>query len=94
MRRTPGRDGLPSLGIDCVFLTAPVTPLRIYNSFALTTHAAPGLLQQQLPQQGVRSRGWDQASGPALQKQLVVRHKRLSCGASLVAAGVESTAIH
>ena len=25
MRRTPGRDGLPSLGIDCVFLTAPVT---------------------------------------------------------------------
>ena len=43
-----------------------------------------GLLQQLLPQRGVRSRRWDQSSGPALQKQLVVRYKRLSCAASLL----------
>ena len=45
-----------------------------------------GLLQQLLPQRGVRSRRWDKASGPEQQKQLVVRYKRLSCAASLVAA--------
>ena len=45
-----------------------------------------GLLQQLLPQRGVCSRRWDQASGPEQQKQLVVRYKRLSCAASLVAA--------
>ena len=62
------------------------------RGFAFTTAShlqrAPlgGLLQQLLPQRGVRSRRWDQASGPEQQKQLVVRYKRLSCAASLVAA--------